>query len=784
MARRTLPRLLRISLWSLAGLVALVIAGGAIIALSFDPDSLKPRIIAAVKQSTGRDLTLQGRIRLGLSLQPTLTVQGVAFANPAGFSRPQMATLEQLDLKLALIPLLSHRVEIDRLVLVKPDIILETDAQGRPNWQFTPAGNPPASPSPSPSPATAADGQDGAATNISVADVRIENGTVTWRDDRAGRSAVLGVASLRASAPSPDANLDLSMSANYNGTPFTLAGEFGPLTRLQDREASAAWPVQARLEAVGARLTVDGTVAQPMEGHGYRMTLSANVPDMAALAPFMPGTKLPPLRDLSFAAQVADTGGALPELSGLTLHVGQSDLTGVVAGLRVEKLDITAARFDQPIQISAQGNVNNTPATLTGSLGAPAALLAGTKAAAPIPLDLTMQALGSSLAVKGTAARGQDGRPSVQAVATSDKIDLDALLAALAKPPVGAVATAPAAPAAPTAKPAASGRLIPDTPIPFDLLRHADADVKLSVAQLVVGGAIYRSIATHIDLHGGKLRLDPLTGDLPEGHLNAALSADATQTPPAIAVRVQIPALALQPLLVAMKEPAVITGNMQVQADLRGSGATPHAIAASLDGSLGVAMANGTVDNRLLGGTLGSILRQVNLLDLVGRGGTSQVQCFAAHLDAAHGIATVRSLVLASSLLTMDGGGSLNLGAETLDLRVRPQAKVAGTGVVVPLRISGPFRSPATAPDAGAAITENAGTVAGLLGSTTALGLAAGALGARQLFGGATIDCGAALAGARGASGVAAPAAPAAQPAPQQQPKPPNVGGMLKQLFR
>ena len=193
-----------------------------------------------------------------------------------------------------------------------------------------------------------------------------------------------------------------------------------------------------------------------------------------------------------------------------------------------------------------------------------------------------MQALGSSLTVKGTAARGQDGRPSVQAVATSDKIDLDALLAALAKPPAsrGRCSRA-AAPPAPTAKPAASGRLIPDTPIPFDLLRLADADVKLSVAQLVVGGAIYRAIATHIDLHGGRLRLDPLTADLPEGHLNAALSADATQAPPAVALRLQIPALALQPLLAAMKEPGVITGNMQVQADLHGSGATPHAIAAS-----------------------------------------------------------------------------------------------------------------------------------------------------------------------------------------------------------
>ena len=145
----------------------------------------------------------------------------------------------------------------------------------------------------------------------------------------------------------------------------------------------------------------------------------------------------------------------------------------------------------------------------------------------------------------------------------------------------------------------------------------------------------------------------------------------------------------------------------------------------------------------------------------------------------------MRSLVLASSLLTMDGSGSLNLGAETLDLHVRPQARVAGTGIVVPMRISGPFRSPAAAPDAAAAIAENAGTVAGaVLGNTTPLGLVAGALGgeATVRWRGDRLRCG--PRGARGTPGATAPAAPAAQPAPQQQPKPPNLGGVLKQLFR
>ena len=159
------------------------------------------------------------------------------------------------------------------------------------------------------------------------------------------------------------------------------------------------------------------------------------------------------------------------------------------------------------------------------------------------------------------------------------------------------------------------------------------------------------------------------------------------------------------------------------------------------------------------------------MLNLTGRGGTSQVHCFVARFDASHGVAAVRSLVFVSSLLTMDGDGSLNLGAETLDLRLRPQAKLAGTGVVVPVRVAGPFRSPSTTPDASAAVTQNAGTVASaLFFKTTPLGLAAGALGGQKMLGGGGPECG------------AAPAAPS-QPRPPE-PKPSGAGGALKQLFR
>jgi AsmA protein len=633
------------------------------------------------------------------------------------------------------------------------------------------------------------------------------------------------------------------------------------------------------MAAAGAKLTVEGSLADPLQGRGYMLKVVANVPDLAALSVYAPGMALPPLHDVAVTAQLADKGAPLPEVSGLTVHVGASDLTATVAGLKLAKLDVAAARLDQPVKASAEGSFANAPLTLAATLGAPGLLMPGAKPAGPFPVDVSVQAAGASLALKGTMAnpdrlsgldlavtanvadlaalsplahrplpalktiafqgalRDAEGgltkgvalrgmkltmpegdvagdltvaiaaRPSLQGNLKSERIDADALRAAMGKPLPAPAAPAPAAGSPPPAAPApaaapsgSGGRVFPDTPIPFSALNFGNADVTLAVAGLKSGGALYRAIAFHLVLADGKLRLDPFAAELPEGHLDGALTADATQPAPPVMLRLHAPALALQPLLLALGEPAYATGNLEVYADLHGAGATPHAIAGSLDGSLGLAMVNGTIDNRLLGNTLGAILREASMLDLVGRGGSGQVQCFAARLDAAHGVGAFRTLVLSSSLLTMDGGGSINLGAETVDLNIRPQGRVGGNGIVVPLRVTGSMRAPSAVADPAAAVAANAGAVAGvaggLLGSTTPLGALAGALGGQKLGGGRPtgVDCGPALAIARGSAGGAAPARAAAQPAPaaqpaapqpqQQQQKLPNSGALLKQLLR
>ena len=122
-------------------------------------------------------------------------------------------------------------------------------------------------------------------------------------------------------------------------------------------------------------------------------------------------------------------------------------------------------------------------------------------------------------------------------------------------------------------------------------------------------------------------------------------------------------------------------------ADLSGTGDSPHAIAATLDGSLGLAVAGGTIDNRLMGSLLGKVMDSLNALDLVGKGGSSDLRCFAMRMDAQHGLGAIRALALSSSLLTMNGSGTVNLGAETLAMALRPQARVAGTALVIPIAV-------------------------------------------------------------------------------------------------
>ena len=77
---------------------------------SYDFNNLKPQIAQMVKDSTGRELFLGGDIEIKIGLTPTLVIEDVSFQNVSWGSRPEMAKIKRLELKLAVLPLFRRRV--------------------------------------------------------------------------------------------------------------------------------------------------------------------------------------------------------------------------------------------------------------------------------------------------------------------------------------------------------------------------------------------------------------------------------------------------------------------------------------------------------------------------------------------------------------------------------------------------------------------------------------------------------------------------------------------------
>jgi uncharacterized protein involved in outer membrane biogenesis len=123
------------------GILFLVLMGGLYILLStYDYDGLKPQIAEAVRDATGRELALGGKISLKFGLSPDLVVGNIAFQNAPWALQPDMVKVKRLEIQVALLPLILGHIDVKRFVLIEPEIPVETDPSGRSNLSFKTTG--------------------------------------------------------------------------------------------------------------------------------------------------------------------------------------------------------------------------------------------------------------------------------------------------------------------------------------------------------------------------------------------------------------------------------------------------------------------------------------------------------------------------------------------------------------------------------------------------------------------------------------------------------------------
>ncbi len=711
----------------LLGLAAVVVL--AIVAIAFGAGALlnsgpgRARIVAALERATGHPVRIDGPVGLAWSAAPAVAVSDLVVLNPPGFSRPDLLSVRRVEAGVALWPLLQGRIEIPSVSVIGPDLRLERDAAGRGNWQVPPAppGTAPSTPRPR--------------TEALVRSVEVADGRVEWRG--------LPAFAIHALSLSP-AGGPLAGSVALGGTVFSVSGKTGALGT---GAPNAGAPFEAAVAGGGVTLAVSGRAG----GTDPAAAFQATAADLAAAGALV-GRTLPPLRDVVLTGQ-AGAGGP----GDLKLVAGASDLGSIMPGLRLVHLEATTAAPGQPMAIAAQATVNALPFTAalaagtwgdsvplngqvsaedaTGTLegtfrphgGAPLLAITarvpdlqrlGRLAGAALPrlTNATLEARtmsapdGAGLLLHGLRLASAEGdvagdltlglapRPSLRGALQSQRLDLDALATAMA--PAPPAASPPSAPAPAPAPVPAPSTVIPDRPLPFAELRRFDADLRLAVAEAVWHGAAYRSLQLHAVLQDGALRLDPASAVSPGGPLALTLAANANAVPPTASVAVRAPAIDAAGLSAALGVPGAATGTVDLDADLQGAGASAHALAGSATGHLSLSLTDGEIENAALAALFGPALRSANIpLDAAGR---SHARCAGVRFEFDGGQAAMPVLGLDTTRVRLDGDGRLDLGAETMDLHLRPVLRLGPTTVTVPVRVSGPFRTPRTQADKGA----------------------------------------------------------------------------------
>ncbi len=350
---------LRTVLIGLAVLMVAILAGAAALVMSVDFNQYKGLIADQVKQATGRDLTIVGDFKLALSLRPSVAVENVGFANVPGGSRPQMVVLKRLEVQMQLLPLLSRRIEVDRLVLDGADILLETDKKGRGNWVLSNGAIGAAAASPAPE-------GESAVPLPQIGVVQIRNSLVTYRDGQTNTSRSFRIEKLN--AETKDGRVALDLAALIGKAAVTAKGSIGAPEMLA---GAAPYPFDLTITSANSSAILKGTVRDVAEMRGIAMDLSAKG---KALSDWngVTDAALPPLGPYSLTAKASDIPGGYG-LSGLKLTMGGSSLGGDLTLQLAKRPKLTAALSADRIDLkdfgvtpAASGGVQPSSGAVSG----------------------------------------------------------------------------------------------------------------------------------------------------------------------------------------------------------------------------------------------------------------------------------------------------------------------------------------------------------------------------------------------------------------------------------
>ena len=619
----------------LAILIVLIIGLAVSLPLLLDPNDYKDRVVQLVKDKTGRELTIGGKI--GLSFFPWIGVElnKLSLSNAQGFGNAPFAQVEKSVVRVKLLPLLRKQVQVDKVVLTGLQLNLAKDASGKTNWaDLTQSTGTDASPT---APAEPAAPSPLAALSVNGLDIR--DSRLSWNDATSGSAYTLKNIALATGALAAGQETDVKLGVDIESKPATVSSKGGakpaagpPLrTRLELKTRAKLDPQAQTFNLADLQLTL-GEMKLTGEVQGERLFTAPAFSGTVALAPFNLRTLLTQL--------------------GMNPETQDKDVLKKAA-------------------LKSQFTFGNDALSLKG---------------------FSAQLDDSTLS--GTFALNNFAKPAYRFDLKLDRFDLDRYLAPTPAAPTDSATTpppttAPAAPATPGAAPVA---------IPIETLRALDAIGTFRIGQFKAFAIRSSQVVLNLKAKDGLMQFGPTQAQLYGGSYAGNISYDARSDNPVLNLNEQLTGVQLGTFLQDTQNFDKFSGTGNVTLKLTGRGTNAQAITASLNGSSSFAVQNGVlkgIDVRKIGKQIAETAktrRLEGLADVVPQAGdATPFQALRASAQIKNGIAFNEDLDLQGAGLKVSGKGSANLIESTVDY----VANVNG----FPLKISGPFAKLKYRPD-------------------------------------------------------------------------------------
>jgi hypothetical protein len=244
---------------------------------------------------------------------------------------------------------------------------------------------------------------------------------------------------------------------------------------------------------------------------------------------------------------------------------------------------------------------------------------------------------------------------------------------------------------------AATGRILPDTPINLPKFEAANVHLRYRAGQIRGQAMPLDNIDVALELVDGALTLRPLRFGVGRGEIVAELALTPRDEGQVHAIAdVQFRRVDISRIMQSAGSQG--GGALNGRARLDGTGRSTAQLLGRGSGSLELSTSGGNLSALLI--DLSGLRIGSALLSALGIPGRTEIECFVANLTLERGVLNTRALLLETDSALISGRGTIRLDREAIDYELRSEAKrFTIAALPTSIAISGPFSGPSIQPD-------------------------------------------------------------------------------------